>query len=87
MDHPFLNSNTKTGTVCGTMLVLLFRLNGEDLLVSAILAGTGAAVSFLVSVFLKWLLGRIRRKYKGGRKAFFFYISQQNGIYRSQSVS
>ncbi len=62
MDQHFLNSNTKTGTICGTLLVLLFKLNGEDLLVSAILAGTGAAVSFLVSVLLKWLMRRLRRK-------------------------
>ena len=62
VDQHFLNSNTKTGTLCGTMLVLLFKINSEDLLVSAVLAATGAAVSFLVSVLLKWLLGRFRRK-------------------------
>ncbi|MBC7537073.1 MAG: hypothetical protein H7258_15390 [Ferruginibacter sp.] len=62
MDQPLLNGNTKTGTLCGTMLVLLFKLNSEDLLVSAVLAATGAAVSFLVSVLLKYVWGRIRRK-------------------------
>ncbi|MEO8769977.1 MAG: hypothetical protein ABI402_07825 [Ferruginibacter sp.] len=62
MDQPLLNSNTKTGTLCGTMLVLLFKLNSEDLAVSAVLAATGATVSFLVSVLLKYLWGRIRRK-------------------------
>ena len=62
MDPHFLNNNTKTGTLCGTMLVLLFKINSEDLLVSAVLAATGAAVSFGVSVFLKWLMERIRKK-------------------------
>ncbi|MEO6671409.1 MAG: hypothetical protein ABIN36_18140 [Ferruginibacter sp.] len=62
MEQPLLHSNTKAGTVCGTMLVLLFKLNSEDLIVSAVLAATGAAVSFLVSVLLKYVWGRMRRK-------------------------
>jgi hypothetical protein len=59
MEQPLLHTSTKTGTICGTMLVLLFKLNSEDLIVSALLAATGAAVSFFVSVLLKWVWRRI----------------------------
>ncbi|MEO6668536.1 MAG: hypothetical protein ABIN36_03600 [Ferruginibacter sp.] len=62
MEQPFLNGNTKAGTFGGILLVLLFRINKEDLLASALLAAVGATVSFGVSVFLKFVLKRLKRK-------------------------
>ena len=59
MEQPLHTNYTKTGTVCGTLLVLLFKLNSEDLLASAVLAVVGASVSFLVSVFWKWVLRKM----------------------------
>jgi hypothetical protein len=58
MDPNMSTSNTRIGTFGGTLAVLIFQLAPEDLLRTAILAGTGAAVSFVVSsglrVLVKW---------------------------------
>jgi hypothetical protein len=52
---PSTNSgNTISGTIGGTLLVL-FNLHLEDITKTAILAGTGAIVSFLVSYGLSAL--------------------------------
>ncbi len=62
MEHPFISADAKAGMIGGTILVLLFKISSEDLLVSALLAAVGAAVSFVTSVFLKFILRRFRRK-------------------------
>jgi hypothetical protein len=62
MEPSLINSSAKAGTVGGTLLVLLFKIDSEDLAVSAVLAGTGAVVSYLVSTFLKYLHRRMIRK-------------------------
>ena len=62
VEQPFVNGNTTAGTIGGTLLVLLFRINSQELIVSAVLAATGATVSFGVSVCLKFLMKWIRLK-------------------------
>ncbi len=62
MQGDFFSVNEKAGTVGGTLLVLLLQLSATELLKTAILAGIGAAVSFLVSVSLKYIISRIGRK-------------------------
>lgn len=62
MEQPYLNGNAKAGTIGGTLLVFLFKVNLNDLLTSAVLAAVGAAVSFSVSVLLKLLLKWITGK-------------------------
>jgi hypothetical protein len=56
MDPNVTSSPTRIGTLGGTVAVLLFQLAPEDLVQTAVLAGTGAAVSFLVSSGLKVLV-------------------------------
>lgn len=62
MEQPLLSTNTRAGTIGGTLLVLLFKINISDLLTSAILAAVGATVSFGVSILLRWAWRRARRK-------------------------
>jgi len=53
---------TRSGTICGTLLVLLYSVDPTQLLSSVILAATGAFVSFVVSLGCKYLWRRINRK-------------------------
>ena len=51
---------TKLGTACGTLCSMLF-LPWTDILKTVVLSGTGAAVSFLISLLLQHLF-RKRKK-------------------------
>ena len=46
-------SDTRTGTIGGTLLVLIYSLKPAQILETAVLAAIGAVVSFAVSVGLK----------------------------------
>jgi hypothetical protein len=48
-----LTGNIKTGTISSTLLVLLFKIDTEDLLSTIILASIGAVVSFTISVLME----------------------------------
>jgi mannitol-specific phosphotransferase system IIBC component len=61
MQHPLVDSGVKSGTAGGTLLTLWINIQQEDLLKTALLAAIGAAVSFSVSLLLKWLVKRLRR--------------------------
>jgi mannitol-specific phosphotransferase system IIBC component len=61
MDNHF-NGNTIAGTVGGTFLVVILQADMQELANTAIMAAVGAAVSFIVSVLLKYIAGRFRRK-------------------------
>ena len=54
--------SARTGTAGGTLLVLLLQLKAEELLKTAVLAAVGAIVSFCVSLGLRWLMKRMRRR-------------------------
>ena len=62
MEQPPLNSNTMAGTTGGTLLVVLLQVGQGELVKTMLLAAVGAAVSFTVSLFLKWLLRHFRQK-------------------------
>lgn len=52
--------HTLKGTVVGTLTALLVSLDLGDLIKTAIMAATGAAVSFGMSVLLKWLKDKLK---------------------------
>jgi hypothetical protein len=54
------NKGTVMGTVSGTALSVI-GISSADILKTAVLAATGALVSFSVSVFLKWVSKRLRK--------------------------
>lgn len=54
MNAPVSNK-TFAGTVCGTLFAVMVSIDPEDLVKTAVMAATGALVSFCTSVLLKWL--------------------------------
>ena len=56
-DHSFF-SGTRTGTMGGTLLVILSSIQFADIVQTSILAAIGAAVSFVITVLLKRVFRR-----------------------------
>lgn len=54
---------TKAGTAGGTLLSVLVNINSGDILHTCVLAAVGAVVSFTVSILLKVLFQRFKRKH------------------------
>ena len=52
----------KAGTIGGTLAGILVNISGADILRTVILAGIGAAVSFTVSLLLKSVLQRWKKR-------------------------
>ena len=53
MDNHSFFQGTRTGTACGTLLVILATINFADLLQTFLVAAVGAAASFVVTLVLK----------------------------------
>jgi mannose/fructose/N-acetylgalactosamine-specific phosphotransferase system component IIC len=51
---------TAIGTIGGTVLTILVNIESHDVIKTIALAGIGAVVSFLVTIFLKWLAKHIK---------------------------
>ena len=64
MEHTSFDSAQKTGTIGGTLLVLLVNTSSGDLLKVTIQAAVGAAVSFFVSWLLNLWMRRRKKKQK-----------------------
>lgn len=60
MNQVFDNS-TKVGTAGGTLLTIFANINCGDILKTAVLAAVGAVVSFCITLFLKFLIKRIKK--------------------------
>ena len=58
-DHSFF-AGTRTGTACGTLLVILSSIDLSDLLRTGLVAAIGASVSFMVTLVLR----RVFRKWR-----------------------
>jgi hypothetical protein len=56
-----IGSGTILGTVSGTGLTVLVNIGSPDIIKTVILAAIGAVVSFSVSVYLKWLVKKLKR--------------------------
>ena len=57
----YFDNTTKAGTIGGTFLSIFFNIDGEDLIKTGVLAAIGAIVSFSVTLFLKFLIKRIKK--------------------------
>ena len=63
MEHNYqVGGSTKAGTLGGTLFIFFINLHSEEILKTAILAAIGAAVSFVISMMLKILVQKLRRK-------------------------
>ena len=56
------DGNTLSGTVGGTLLVMLVQISAGEVMKTICLAAIGAIVSFGVSVLLKWMINRTGKK-------------------------
>lgn len=54
--------SVKTGTLSGMVVSMLPNLSSEDFLRTAVLAVTGAFISFLATLMLKWLTRKKKPK-------------------------
>ena len=61
MMNQVFDDNTKIGTAGGTLLTILFNINSTDLFKTGVLAAVGALVSFSVTLFLKYLIKRLKK--------------------------
>ena len=57
-----LDNDTLSCTIIGTALVLLYSINPTELLTAVVIAATGTVVSFLVSVFCKFVWRKIKEE-------------------------
>lgn len=62
MNHYNLDTDTLSCTAGGTLLVLLYTVSPSELLNTVIIAATGALVSFMVSLFCKFIWRKIREE-------------------------
>ena len=53
--------STKAGTLGGTLLTIFANIKSEDLIKTAILAGMGAMVSFIVTLLFKLFIRWVRK--------------------------
>lgn len=58
-----IDFGTKLGTAGGALTTLLFNIQSTDVLKTFILATVGATVSFFVSLFLKWFINYLKKKF------------------------
>lgn len=62
MDNLPADNNTKAGTAGGTLLALLLAIGGGEVVKTIVMTGVGAIVSFVVSMAMKWLVNKARKK-------------------------
>lgn len=53
---------TTIGTISGTLLSVAATIDLQDITKTIVLAAVGASVSFLVTLFLKWVWRRFKQK-------------------------
>ena len=58
-----ITGHTKYGTLGGIITILLYNINTGDVIKTAVLAGIGAFVSFIISMSLRYCLSK-RKKFR-----------------------
>jgi O-antigen/teichoic acid export membrane protein len=66
MDDHALNPAAKAGIAGGTLTTFIASITTADLLRTIVLTIVGAVVSFVVSLFLKWIIKRVHGQGKDG---------------------
>ncbi len=54
-DFHSIESDTVAGTIGGTLLTIAVHFDGGDIVRTIVFASIGALVSFIVSLFCKWI--------------------------------
>ena len=60
--HPFAHSDIISGTASGTVLTVIVNLDSQDIIKTVVLAALGAMVSFVVTLLLKWIIQKLKKK-------------------------
>lgn len=53
------HGGTVAGTAGGTLLTIFANIHSEDIVKTALLACIGAIVSFMISLFMKWMSKKV----------------------------
>lgn len=61
-DHFNIDSNTRTGTIGGTLVATMLNIFSNDLVRTIGFATLGATVSFFVSPGWKWLIKKWKKR-------------------------
>ncbi len=61
-DHFNIDTNTRTGTIGGTMTAIFLNILQNDIVRTIGFAALGATVSFFVSLGWKWLIRRHKKR-------------------------
>jgi hypothetical protein len=61
MNDGFIIPASKAGIAGGIVTILLVNINSGEILKTIALAAIGAVVSFTVSIFLKWMIRRLKK--------------------------
>jgi len=65
MNEPMqIDSNTRAGTIGGTLLIVILNAFTNDIIRTVLFAGLGASVSFFVSLFWKYITRRWQQRKK-----------------------
>jgi hypothetical protein len=56
------HGGTAAGTVGGTLLTIIANIHSEDIVKTALLACIGAIVSFSISLGMKWIAKKLRKR-------------------------
>ncbi|HEY8898036.1 MAG TPA: hypothetical protein VIM79_24590 [Niastella sp.] len=62
MEDASFTPASKAGIAGGILTIVLVNINSGEILKTIALAAVGAVVSFTVSVFLKWMIRRLKKK-------------------------
>lgn len=58
---------SKAGTAGGILIIILVNINSGEILKTIALSALGAAVSFTVSITLKWMIRQIKKSHHASR--------------------
>jgi hypothetical protein len=61
MNDSLITPASKAGTAGGIVIILLVNINSGEILKTILLSAVGAAVSFTVSITLKWIIHRFKK--------------------------
>lgn len=62
MSDQLYSSGMRAGTIGGTVVAIIANIAAAELFKTAVLAAVGAAVSFSISVVMKWAVNKIGKK-------------------------
>lgn len=61
-DHINIDTNTRTGTIGGTMAAIFLNIMANDVVRTIGFAALGATVSFFVSLGWKWVIRQYKKR-------------------------